>query len=96
MMTTRRLYAILRKAGIRSAKWYPSGRVRGSGHWNPGVHVRRDSDTHKIWFNVSYQAYGEGGAERKREQMARIISALQAGGIQGMVSDDGLTFRVEE
>ena len=82
-MTTRKLYA----------KHY-------GGHaenWAPGVQIKRDSDTNTIWFNVTYKVYGSGGEERKRRVMKdRIIPALRAADIAGVLSADGLTFRVEE
>jgi hypothetical protein len=53
-------------------------------------------NTNVIWFDVTYKVYGSGEEHRRRTMKDRIIPALQAAGIQGTVSADGLTFRVEE
>lgn len=95
-MTSQRLYAILRRAGIKSAKRYSRSSSRPSDNWSPGVYIKRDSDAHVIWFDVSYKVYGSGEEHKRRVMKDRIIPALQAAGIQGTVSADGLTFRVEE
>lgn len=98
MMTSQKLYAILRKAGHRAAKWQPSYMVRGWGEYSPGVKVKKDSDTYKLWFNVTYESgHGAHAIERSRNAVqSYIVPALTAAGVQGKLTDDGLTFRVEE
>jgi len=95
-MTSQRLYAILRKAGYKRAKRYSRASSRPPDNWSPGVHIKRDSDTNVIWFDVTYKVYGSGEEHRRRTMKDHIIPALQTAGIQGTVSEGGLVFRVEE
>jgi len=83
-MTSQRLYAILRKAGIGRAIYYPAT------GWDSGVHVDR-ADLRVAYFPTQRET-----REDMRRKMTAIVAALQAAGVRGTVSEDGLTFRVEE
>lgn len=97
-MTAQKIYAVLRKAGHQAAKWQSSSMVRGWGEYSNGVRVIKDSDTYKVWFKVSYNVRRSGThTEQSRNVMANyIIPALNAAGITGALSEDGLTYRIEE
>jgi hypothetical protein len=91
-ITRQKLYAVLRKAGFDTAKYHASGQVRGWGSWSPGARVE-EARGGGAW-NVSWKSYGHISAERYQEYMERIITTLQAAGIEGTLSDDKLTYRV--
>lgn len=98
-ITSQRIYAALRSAGYPSAKFRKFSPRRGvGGDWSPGVRVRKDSDTYTRWFDVEW--YIPGFVTYKRDMCQRklveIVAALQAVGIVGELSADGLTYRVEE
>lgn len=84
-MTSQRLYAILRKAGIPEGK--PYGDV-----WFPGALIEDRSGA----IIVSYKVCAGGEYGQRRAMEHHVTPALQAAGIRGTVSADGLVFRVEE
>lgn len=91
-MTIQKLYSILRKAGFTAAKYERSRQVRGWGVYSAGVRITKRDDRFKVQYEVGGIRSDE---NREREQMTRIIAALQAAGIQGTVSQGGLMFVVE-
>lgn len=94
-MTSQKLYAILRKAGHGAAKWSTSGMVRGWGEWSPGVKIERNSDTYKIWFDVTYKTAisDHNGARAKNVMREYIVPALNAAGVTGEWTNE-YTYRV--
>lgn len=80
-ISLQRVSGALRKAGVRAAKWNPSGMVRGWGDWSPGVRTQREHDgAIEVYF--VYQRYANASDERRAGDLAMAEAALSAAGIE--------------
>lgn len=82
-ITSQKLYAILRKAGYRAAKWETSGMVRGWGEYSTGPRVYARDNSGSLY--VTYESgHRRDAAVREHDAMHNfIVPVLEAAGIQG-------------
>jgi hypothetical protein len=87
-VTAQKIYAVLRSNGYRGKN--------SSSRWPV---VSKDSDTYRIWYNVTWESY-EGQrsipAQDRRETIYRMWLVLKQAGVTGIVSEDGLIIRIDE
>lgn len=87
MITSQKIYAILRKAGWRGRN--------SSSRWPV---VSRDSDTYRIWYTITYQSYeGTRNLPLDQRQYAtrEMAKALSAAGITPQLFDDDTVIVVD-
>jgi hypothetical protein len=79
-MTQQKLYAILRKAGYRAAKWEASGMVRGWGEYSTGPRITKRDNVLRVTYETG-RTRGDSAAANAMKHY--IVPALEAAGVKG-------------
>jgi len=94
-ITRQKIYAVLRKAGYKNAKWHKSGQIRGWGSWTEGYTFKNETG---IYIYLTYLAGSSISARRKSQEelkqlnlteIKKYITALEKIGIKASIKETG-------
>ena len=81
-VSSQKLYAILRKAGFRAAKYNRSQMIKGWGNWSSGVQVVKDDrDRWEVSYNFGSSPRDSIEPSRRAARLQEVQQALVAAGV---------------